>query len=266
MTTPFTLAVCAEMQFTDLPIVERIKKIGSYGVAAELWDWTKLDLEAIAETGVPIESMTGYISGNLTDDDGIEAFLSSAEESARASHVLGRPRLNFHGTGLGEGGIPVKQVEKVTGKMWAKAALTLHRLADIAEKHDVVFEMENLNLAVDHPGTPFSHPQDILGLLEAVGSDRLKINLDLYHAQIGDGNLIETCREALPYIGEIQVADVPGRCEPTTGEISYRNIALALYSMGYRGTVAMEAWAKHDPHRAITTFIDTFSNIEEVGS
>lgn len=250
------------MQFTELPLIERIKKIGSYGVAVELWDWTTLDLRAIADTGVPVESMTGYISGNLIEDEGIEAFLSSAAESARVSKVLGSPRLNFHGTGLGKGGIPVAPVETVTGEMWAKAALTLHRLAEIAEHHDVIFEMENLNLAVDHPGTPFSHPSDILSLLEAVGSDRLRINLDLYHAQIGDGNLIETCRRALPHIGEVQVADVPGRCEPTTGEINYRNIAQALSDMGYSGTIALEAWAKHDSDHAITTFIETFSNLE----
>lgn len=263
MNTPFTLAVCAEMQFTDLPFIERIKKIHSYGVAVELWNWTDLDLPAIAETGVPIESMTGYISGNLTDDNGIEAFLKSAAESARASKILGSPRLNFHGTGLGEGGIPVDPVDKVTGRMWAKAALTLEKLAGIAEEHDVIFEMENLNLAVDHPGTPFSHPSDILSLLGAVGSDRLKINLDLYHAQIGDCSLIDTCREALPFLGEVQVADVPGRCEPSTGEINYRNVGQALVDMGYRGTIALEAWAKYDSDRAITTFVDTFSNLKE---
>ena len=47
------------------------------------------------------------------------------------------------------------------------------------------------------------------------------MNLDLYHAQIGEGNLIELVRRSLPWIGEIQVADVPGRREPGTGEIRY---------------------------------------------
>ena len=52
--------------------------------------------------------------------------------------------------------------------------------------------------------------------------------LDLYHAQIGEGNLIELIDKAFPYLGEIQVADVPGRCEPGTGEINYPAIAAAL--------------------------------------
>ena len=64
--------------------------------------------------------------------------------------------------------------------------------------------------------------------------------LDLYHAQIGEGNLIELVRRAGPLIGEIQVADVPGRCEPGTGEISYPAIAAALADLGYAGTVGLE--------------------------
>ena len=74
------------------------------------------------------------------------------------------------------------------------------------------------------------------------------MNLDLYHAQIGEGNLIALLRRAhsLDLIGEIQVADVPGRCEPGTGEINYPSIARALADLGYDGTVAMEAWAAED--------------------
>lgn len=87
----------------------------------------------------------------------------------------------------------------------------------------------------------------------------LRLNLDLYHAQIGEGNLIETCRESLPWIGQIQVADVPGRAEPGTGEIAYRAIATALAEMGYTGIVAMEAWASADPDLAIQRFLEAFS-------
>ena len=66
--------------------------------------------------------------------------------------------------------------------------------------------------------------------------------LDLYHAQIGEGNLIELCRRALPWIGEIQAADFPGRCEPGTGEIAYPAIATALKNMGYTGTSPWRDW------------------------
>ena len=113
--------------------------------------------------------------------------------------------------------------------MWLKAVDTLNRVVDLADKEGVVFALENLNLPVDHPGVPFALVEDTLALVAAVNRPNLTLNLDLYHVQIGEGNLIEICRKCLPYIGEIQVADVPGRKEPGTGEINYPKIAEALY-------------------------------------
>ena len=88
-----------------------------------------------------------------------------------------------------------------------------------------MFTLENLNTAVDHPGTPFAKAADTLALVEAVDSPHLRMNLDLYHAQIGEGNLDRARRSAPAVVGEIQVADVPGRCEPGTGEINYPAVA-----------------------------------------
>jgi hypothetical protein len=51
-----------------------------------------------------------------------------------------------------------------------------------------VFTLENLNTAVDHPGVPFARAADTIALVEAVDSPHLRLNLDLYHAQIGEGN------------------------------------------------------------------------------
>ncbi|HEY5421183.1 MAG TPA: TIM barrel protein, partial [Marmoricola sp.] len=96
-------------------------------------------------------------------------------------------------------------------------------------------------------------------LVQAVDSPHLRLMLDLYHAQIGEGNLIGLCRRALPWIGEIQVADVPGRCEPGTGEIAYPAVATALKEMGYTGTVGLEAFASGDPEEAVRRFRDVFS-------
>lgn len=259
---PFTLAACAEMIFLDRPFMERIDKIASRGLEVEIWDWTQKDLPAMAATGAVFGEMTGYISGNLTESEGIRNFLDSAKRSVEAASIIGCKRLNFHGTGLGEGGIPVDPVDRVTGGMWARAALTMAKLAEIGHDAGVVFMLENLNLPVDHAGTPFNSPQDTLDLVSAVDSPHIKMNLDLYHAQIGDGQLIETCRASLPWIGEIQIADAPGRCEPGTGEINYRNVARALRDMGYSGVVAMEAFASGDSDVALDAFIDTFSPVD----
>jgi hydroxypyruvate isomerase len=119
--------------------------------------------------------------------------------------------------------------------------------------------LENLNTAVDHPGTPFARAADTMALVAAVGNPHLRMNLDLYHAQIGEGNLIQLVEQALPLVGEIQVADVPGRREPGTGEINYPAIAGALERLGYAGVVGLEAWASTDPLTALERFRTAFT-------
>lgn len=231
----YSLSVSAEMVFLDLPFIERVQRIHQLGFGVEIWHWENKDIDALAATGARFTSMTGYLTGNLTDDAEIENLLSSAEASLAVAERLNCPSLNLHGTGLDNKGLPVKPVEIVTGEMWVKAVRTLEKLAALGEKAGRVFTLENLNTAVDHPGTPFAKAADTLALVEAVNSPYLKMNLDLYHAQIGEGNLIELVQRSGGAIGEIQVADVPGRCEPGTGEINYRAVAKALRAMNYRG-------------------------------
>jgi hydroxypyruvate isomerase len=255
----FTLAVSAEMVHQDLPFVERVAHLHAQGFAVEIWDWTAKDLPALAATGAEFTSMTGYVEGDLIDPDGADTLLRTAELSAAASRTLGSPKLNLHGTGLDGRGLPIKPVEVVTGDMWLAAESTLRRIADLGKRFDVVFTLENLNLAVDHPGTPFARAADTLALVKAVGSPHLLMNLDLYHAQIGEGNLIELIQASLPWVGEIQVADVPGRCEPGTGEINYPAIARALAAAGYEGVVALEAFARGDSDAAVEAFRSSFS-------
>ncbi|MEG3129606.1 TIM barrel protein [Pantoea cypripedii] len=255
----YQLSVCAEMVFLDLPFIERVRRIHELGFGVEIWGWANKDIEALAATGARFTSMTGYLTGNLTDDEQIAQLLQSAEASLGVAALLNCPVLNLHGTGLDDRGLPVKPVAVVTGAMWLKAADTLRKVAQLGERAGRVFTLENLNLPVDHPGTPFALAADTLALVEAVNSPALKMNLDLYHAQIGEGNLIELIRRAGTAIGEIQVADVPGRQQPGTGEINYRAIARALHDIGYQGTVAMEGWASGDSTAALQQFRDHFS-------
>jgi hydroxypyruvate isomerase len=259
MPTPFTLAACAEMLWRDKPIEWRAARLHALGFQVGLWNWPDHDLGKLEKSGATFSIMNGYLRGRLTDDDGAAELLKTARETAQVGKRLGVARLNLHGTGLGEGGLPVTPVAVVTGAMWLKARDTLCRVADMAEEEGVVFTLENLNLPVDHPGVPFGRAEDTLALVSAINHPRLRLNLDLYHAQIGEGNLIELCRKCLPWIGEIQVADVPGRCEPGTGEINYQGIAEALHTMNYRGPVGMEAFAAGDPEAALGAFRDAFT-------
>ena len=255
----FRLAACAEMLWQDRPIEWRCARLTELGFQVGLWNWPDHDLDKLAASGADFSIMNGYLTGRLADREGADELLRSARETAQVGKRLGVDRLNLHGTGLGEGGLPVQPSEVVTGQMWLTARDTLARIAEMAEEEGVVFTLENLNLPVDHPGTPFGRAEDTIALVAAVDHPRLRLNLDLYHVQICEGNLIETCQAALPWIGEVQVADVPGRCEPGTGEINYHGIAQALADMGYDGPVGMEAFAHNDPEVALKAFRDAFT-------
>jgi hydroxypyruvate isomerase len=239
----FTLAVCSEMVFADLPHLERVRRLHEAGFAVEIWGWADKDPQALAGTGASFTSMTGYLHGDLVTPEGADSLLRTAEQAVRFAQQIGSPSLNLHGTGLGEKGLPVRPVEHVTGAMWVAAVRTLERVAALGARHGVTFVLENLNTAVDHPGTPFAKAADTRALVAAVDSPHLRMNLDLYHAQIGEGNLVELVRAAAPYVGEVQVADVPGRCEPGTGEVRWPFVARALADVGYDGVVALEAFA-----------------------
>lgn len=221
--------------------------------------------EALAgwEKALSLPGVRGLVVGRTllypADEDAGDSYVRSAQECIEVAERLGCPRLNLHGTGLDERGLPVVPVIEVTGAMWISALRTLARLAELGERYGVTFCLENLNTAVDHPGVPFARAEDTLTLVEAVGHPHMRMMLDLYHAQIGEGNLIELARRARPLIGEVQVADVPGRCEPGTGEINYPAICAALVAMGYDGPVGLEAWADGDAERALERFRAAFT-------
>lgn len=255
----FSLAVCAEMIWRDRPMPWRVSRLKDMGLGVGLWNWPTHDIAALEKTGASFSIMNGFLAGSLGDADGAEELLRSARETAQVGKRLGVARLNILGTVLGEGGRPVRPVETVTGAMWLKALDTLKRVADLADAEGVVFTLENLNLRVDHPGVPFARAADTLALVSAVAHPRLRLNLDLYHAQVDEGNLTELCRACLPWIGEIQVADVPGRFEPGTGEVNWPAVARALKAMGYAGPITMEAYASGDPEDAIAAFRAAFA-------
>lgn len=258
MKQPFTLAACAEMIWRDKPMEWRCRHLTELGFGVGLWNWPDHDLDALERSGATFTIMNGYLEGRLADDEGADSLLRSARETAAVGKRLGVHRLNLHGTGLGDGGIPIAQTDVVTGAMWLKARDTLNRICDLAEEEGVVFTLENLNL-LDHPGCPFGTTEDVLALVSAVDRPQLRINLDLYHTQIGEGDLIRWCEKCLPWIGEVQVADNPGRCEPGTGEINYAGVAKALNDMGYRGPVGLEAFAAGDPEKALHAFRSAFT-------
>lgn len=104
----------------------------------------------------------------------------------------------------------------------------------------------------DIPGFHLTTTAQAERLLEAVGSDNLFIQHDVYHMQIMEGDLVPTIERLLPRIAHVQVADNPGRNEPGTGEINYPFVFAALDRIGYQGWVGCEYKPAGDTSRGLS--------------
>ena len=116
---------------------------------------------------------------------------------------------------------------------------TLKRASDILEPHGLVMVLEPLNFR-DHPGLFLSESPQAFQICKAVDSPSCKILFDIYHQQIQEGNLIPNIDDSWDEIAYFQIGDNPGRKEPTTGEINYKNIFSFIYKKGYNGILGME--------------------------
>ncbi len=130
------------------------------------------------------------------------------------------------------------------GREWdyqtAYAIDNLKACAEVCEPHGLVMVLEALNPWKDHPGMFLSKiPQNYM-ICQSVGSPSCKILFDMYHQQITEGNIIPNIDRAWDEIAYFQIGDNPGRKEPTTGEVNYRNIFKHLHTKGYEGVLGME--------------------------
>lgn len=116
----------------------------------------------------------------------------------------------------------------------------LKRCAEICEPSGLVMVLEPLNWWANHPGLFLTKIPQAYLICEAVDSPSCKILFDIYHQQISEGNLIPNTNRAWEQIGYFQVGDNPGRNEPGTGEINYRNVFRHLHSREFQGIVGME--------------------------
>jgi hydroxypyruvate isomerase len=116
---------------------------------------------------------------------------------------------------------------------------TLKRASDILEPHNLVMVLEPLNFR-DHPGLFLTESPQAFQICKAVNSPSCKILFDIYHQQIQEGNLIPNINDTWDEIAYFQIGDNPGRKEPTTGEINYKNVFKFIYDKGYNGILGME--------------------------
>jgi len=116
----------------------------------------------------------------------------------------------------------------------------LKRCSEIFEPHEYVMVLEPLNWWTNHPGLFLHKIPQAYQICRAVGSPACKILFDIYHQQITEGNLIPNMDRAWDEIAYFQAGDNPGRKEPGTGEINYRNVFQHIHRKGFQGVVGME--------------------------
>ncbi|MBN1346601.1 MAG: TIM barrel protein [Phycisphaerae bacterium] len=243
--TPHTrFAANVEMWWTKLPFLDRIRQAAKLGFpAVEFWPYKGKDIEAIAkltqDLGIAVAQFTawGFVPG-LNDPKNHDQFVKTIEEACPVAHKLRCKKMTVVG-GNDQPGMTQAQMHEniITG---------LKRAAPIAEKQDVMLILESMNIRVDHKGHCLYGSPDAVRICRAVGSTHVKINWDLYHMQISEGDLCGRLREGFDQVGYLQLADHPGRCEPGTGEIHYNRVLKEAYDLGYRGYVGLECRPKED--------------------
>ncbi|WP_344787892.1 hydroxypyruvate isomerase family protein [Postechiella marina] len=116
---------------------------------------------------------------------------------------------------------------------------TLKQASSILEPHGITMVLEPLNF-YNHPGQFLSDSPQAYQICKAVNSPSCKILFDIYHQQIQEGNLIPNINKTWDEIAYFQIGDNPGRNEPTTGEINYKNIFKHIHNKGFKGVLGME--------------------------
>lgn len=124
--------------------------------------------------------------------------------------------------------------------MMESAIAGLKAVAPMLEKNGITAVVEILNTYVDHRGYFLTKVADGAKMIDAVGSPNVKLLFDIYHVQIMEGFLIKNIQNNIQRIGHFHIGDVPGRHQPGTGEINYRNVFKAINELGYEGFAALE--------------------------
>jgi hydroxypyruvate isomerase len=245
--TPHTeFAVNIEMWFRRLPFMERIKASAALGFPAyEFWPYEphRERLDEIAqlskELGIACAQFTAWgFSPGMNDPKNHDAFVEKMEDACQAAKRLNCKLMTV------VAGDDIRGISQ--REMHENVIKALKSAVPICEKHGVTMILEPMNIRVDHKGHCLYGSTDALRICREVNSKYCKINWDLYHMQISEGDLCGHLKEGIDQIGYLQLADHPGRNEPGTGEVHYNRVLKQAHDLGYRGFVGLECVPKTD--------------------
>ncbi|MCL2774081.1 MAG: TIM barrel protein [Oscillospiraceae bacterium] len=257
---------CIEMMFTNVDFYDRFKAAKNAGVdCVDFWGWAGRNINKMKslceENKITITSITvdttdskvGEVFNKkklLTrDPDAFDAFYKACEESIQVAHTLNVPSLIVT---VGN----TRNDDVTRYEQHANIVLMLKHVAPLFEKFGVTLIVEPLNILCNHMGYFLSSSYEAFEICNEVGSKSVKILYDIYHQQITEGNLIPTIRKYFDLIGHFHVADVPGRHEPGTGEINYKNVFKAIEDLGYDKYVGLEYSPTVDSAATIKKVLD----------
>jgi len=185
------------------------------------------------EMGVFVAHEIYWTEPNITSGDKelLEKFLKEVRESVDVAR-----RVNARWMTVVPGFVDLR---KDMGYQTSNVINALKRASEILEPHNLVMVLEPLNFR-DHPGLFLNKMSQAYQICQAVNSPACKILDDLYHQQVHEGNLIPNIDLAWQEIGYFQMGDNPGRNEPTSGEINYKNVFKHIFDKGYTGILGME--------------------------
>ncbi|MGW8123916.1 hydroxypyruvate isomerase family protein [Roseivirga echinicomitans] len=183
--------------------------------------------------GVFVAHTIFWTEPNLTSgkQDWRDQFLKEIRESVEVAK-----RVNAKWMTVVPGHVDLR---KDMGYQTANVIESLKQAAAILEPHGLIMVLEPLNFR-DHPGLFLTKSPQAYEVCKAVDSPSCKILFDIYHQQIQEGNLIPNMDLSWDEIAYFQVGDNPGRKEPTTGEINYKNVFKHIHTKGFKGVVGME--------------------------
>ena len=147
------------------------------------------------------------------------------------------------------------------GYQTANVVDKLRRASELLEPHGLVMVLEPLNFR-NHPGLFLAKMAQAFEICRAVNSPSCKILDDLYHQQVQEGNLIPNIDRAWDEIAYFQIGDNPGRQEPTTGEINYKNVFQHIHDKGFRGVMGMEHGNSRPGRAGERAVIDAYRSVD----
>jgi hydroxypyruvate isomerase len=211
-----------------------VELVGEFARWSEA-DWTRI-LARMRGLKITVDATSGVKAG-FADPAGGEAFVAELKGFIPAVQRLACAQIILLSGKRIEGAAP--------GVQKAASIEALKRAADILGAAGLTGVIEPID-RLENPSIYLDGVSEAFEIVRAVGSPKVKVLYDLYHEQRGQGNLIEKLEKNIDEVGLIHVADVPGRHEPGTGEIHYRNVYKKLAELHYVGVIAMEFYPTGD--------------------